>query len=283
MRPGRRELRPVSPTRLNHSPRRVGQPVQQGLRPIASLVQRIRNRLSRNKPLEIDGFVIPAEKSQELARSATGDLEKLFYAHKGRTVHKWLHFLPAYEAAFSRYRGTDVRMLEIGVNQGGSLEMWRSYFGPAATIFGIDIDPSCAANVDAPNQVRIGSQTDEAFLRRVVDEMGTPDIILDDGSHVRPHQVETFRVLFPLLKEGGVYLIEDMHTSYWSRVYDGGYRKPGTMIELVKDIIDDMHAWYHDHPTTTPARDWIPAVHVYDSIAVIEKRRVSRPGHIRIG
>ncbi len=68
---------------------------------------------------------------------------------------------------------------------------------------------------DAPNQVRIGSQDDPAFLRSVIDEMGSPDIILDDGSHVSDHQKISFETLWPLLKVGGLYVIEDLHTAYF--------------------------------------------------------------------
>jgi hypothetical protein len=77
-------------------------------------------------------------------------------------------------------------------------------------------------------------------------------------------------------------VIEDLHSSYILGEYEGGYRRSGTGIEFVKEIIDDMHAWYHSRGTRTPARDWIGAIHAYDSIVVIEKRKVERPGHILV-
>jgi hypothetical protein len=83
-------------------------------------------------------------------------------------------------------------MLEIGVFKGGSLELWREYFGPAATIFGVDVNPKCADYVTAPNQVRIGSQDDALFLEKVVLEIGTLDIVLDDDSHIGHHQRRSF-------------------------------------------------------------------------------------------
>ncbi|MGH6912055.1 MAG: class I SAM-dependent methyltransferase, partial [Phenylobacterium sp.] len=171
-------------------------------------------------------------------------------------------------------------MLEIGVSQGGSLGMWRSYFGPEATIFGVDVDPACAERFDPPNQVRIGSQDDPAFLRSVVSEMGGLDIVLDDGSHVAPHQETSFRTLFPLLATGGLYIIEDTHTAYWP-TYDGGYRRRGTAIELAKVLIDDMHAFYHGRPEVLASRSEVGAVLIFDSIIVIEKVDRPRPGHTR--
>jgi len=233
--------------------------------------------------LSLDSFFIDPEEAKRRFAAISGGLGEVFFAHKGRTVHKWLHYLSAYERHFAAYRDTPVRMLEIGVDKGGSLEMWRKYFGINATIFGIDLNPDCASRVTPPNQVRIGSQADPQFLRSVVDEMGTPDIILDDGSHFARHQRISFDTLFPLLREGGLYLIEDLHTSYFYGPYEGGYRRKGTAVERTKDIIDDMHAWYHRKPTTTPAKYHVGAIHVYDSIIVLEKRKVERPCVTKIG
>jgi cephalosporin hydroxylase len=169
------------------------------------------------------------------------------------------------------------------VFKGGSLNMWREYFGPKATIFGIDINPDCATYATAPNQVRIGSQADPAFLKSVVDEMGAPDIILDDGSHFASHQRASFRALWPLLKDGGLYVIEDTHTSYWPGQCEGGYRRTGTAVELAKTLIDDMHGWYHTKGSKEAARDSIRAIHIYDSLFVVEKGKVDPPKHIMIG
>jgi hypothetical protein len=224
----------------------------------------------------------PAEKVRLSAEAGDG-LAKLFYTHRGRIVYKWVHYLAIYEHHFAAYKNTPMRMLEIGVFKGGSLELWREYFGADATIFGIDINPACATYVTPPNQVRIGSQDDAQFLQSVVAEMGAPDIILDDGSHFGRHQRASFETLFPLLKEGGLYVIEDLHASYWPGFWEGGYRRKGTMIERIKDMIDDMHAWYHMKGSTTPARDYIRAIHIYDSIVVIEKQKINRPAHVQIG
>ncbi|MGC2636053.1 MAG: class I SAM-dependent methyltransferase [Acidobacteriaceae bacterium] len=224
----------------------------------------------------------PSER-ERLSLSASTDCAKLFYSHHGRIIHKWIHYLDIYDRHFAPFRGTAVKMLEIGVFKGGSLDLWRKFFGAQATIFGVDINPECAALVTPPNQVRTGSQADPEFLRSVVQEMGTPEIILDDGSHRAPHQRVSFDTLFPLLRDGGLYVIEDLHTSYSPGIFEGGYRRKGSAIERVKDMIDDMHAWYHPRATTTPARDQIYAIHVYDSIVILEKRKITRPAGIQIG
>ena len=232
---------------------------------------------------DIDMFELDPGEKARLSAAASDGISKLFFGHQGRIIHKWIHYLDIYQHHFAAYRNTPVKFLEIGVFKGGSLELWRNYFGLNATIFGIDIDPACATYVSPPNQVRIGSQDDANFLRSVVDEMGAPDIILDDGSHVGRHQRASFDALFPLLKDGGLYAIEDLHASYWPERWEGGHRRKGTMIEHIKDMIDDMHAWYHRKPVTTPARDHIRAMHIYDSIVVIEKQKIERPSVTKVG
>jgi cephalosporin hydroxylase len=239
-------------------------------------------RLRPRSAVHVKDFWATPEETARLAAQTPGELAQLFFATRGRMIHKWPHYLAAYERYFAGFRGTPVRMLEIGVSGGGSLDLWRRYFGPAATIFGVDIDPACAGRVDPPNQVRIGSQADPAFLKSVVAEMGGVDIVLDDGSHIARHQLVSFQTLFPALSDGGLYVIEDLQTAYWPD-YDGGYRRAGTAIALVRRLIDDMHAWYHRKPTTTSARDEVGAIHVHDATVVIEKRRRAPPRQVRVG
>jgi hypothetical protein len=222
---------------------------------------------------------------QALARRSKnpGPLEKIFYSHSGRPANKWAHYLPFYDRAFAPYRGSPVRMLEIGVSRGGSLDLWRQYFGPDAVLFGVDIDPACARQVDMPSQVRIGSQADPGFLRGVAGEMGGIDIVLDDGSHVASHQRTSFQTLWPLLSPGGLYVIEDLHTAYWPN-WEGGLRRPGTAVELVKGLIDDMHAWYHAEDEAWVARDEVGAILIGDSIVAVEKIATRlAPGHVWVG
>ena len=211
----------------------------------------------------ISHFYLPADRAKEI--TPPSEIADLFYGHRGRPINKWTHYLAHYDRFFSRFRNTPVRMLEIGVFEGGSLELWRKYLGPQATIFGVDIDPACAAKVDAPNQVRIGSQDDPVFLRSVVEEMGGVDLVLDDGSHKGNHIITSFRALFPLLSDGGLYVIEDMHDDYseW----------PGTRrnqsLQFIKRLIDDMHL--HFHRLSARESPYIHGLHLFDSMAFIEK------------
>ena len=225
-------------------------------------------------------LLVPNSEKGRLLAEADNEFARVFFRHKGRVARKWIHYLEVYDRYLSGYRGSDVRLLEIGVDEGGSLEVWREYLGPHATIFGVDINAACADRVDPPNQCRIGSQDDPEFMRGVVAEMGGVDVVLDDGSHVAPHQQLTFAALFPLLPEGGLYMIEDMHTSYWPGGFKGGLRRKGTAIEMVKEAIDDMHRWYYKQRRQPLGP--IGAIHVYDSLVVIEKRTSQQPRHIRV-
>ena len=187
-------------------------------------------------------------------------------------MHKWLHYLPIYESLSDRWVGKPVRFFEIGVFQGGSLRLWRDYFGPDAMLTGIDINPACRQYNGLAGQVRIGSQADPKFLISVVEEMGGLDVLLDDGSHIGQHQQVSFETLFPLLSEGGLYVIEDLHTSCWG-AWGGGFRRPGTGIEFLKSCVDAMHGHYqNDRLNTSAAIPEIESIQFFDSIAVITKK-----------
>ncbi|MCB6177381.1 hypothetical protein LHP98_04460 [Rhodobacter sp. Har01] len=208
---------------------------------------------------------------------------ELFVANEGPAINKWHHYLPLYERYFGQWRGKPVRFLEIGVAQGGSLAVWRKFFGPQAVLFGIDILEDCARLNGIDGQVRIGSQDDPAFLRSVVAEMGGVDVVLDDGSHMMAHIEASLDALFPLLEAGGTYMIEDLHTSYWRR-WGGGLKGKPNFFNSVRAIIDDMHHWYHDGEIQRPAlQDFVVGLHVHDSIVVIDKDVAHRPMNSSVG
>lgn len=122
-------------------------------------------------------------------------------------------FLRLYESRLRHRRSDPLLMIEIGVQKGGSLRTWGEYFSQG-TIVGIDIDPTCVTHQGENRYVRIGDQSDPSLLFDVVAEFGRPDIILDDGSHRWDHQIQTLQTLYPLLKAGGVYIVEDIDTSF---------------------------------------------------------------------
>lgn len=200
-------------------------------------------------------------------------------------VHKWHHYFDIYSRYFEAYRDRPIRMLEIGVFRGGSLRMWKEYFHPDSTIVGIDIDKSCAAHELAEQNVfvRIGSQANPDFLAEVSREFGPFDIILDDGSHKTHHQIISFGALFKsALKDGGCYMVEDMHTNYWLKHVDS----PETFIDVAKQMVDMLHEPYfkrkethfrytHDEAVTAMEISYLSAnlsgIYFHDSIVVFDK------------
>jgi len=168
--------------------------------------------------------------SDELVRNP---LFQIWKAHKPR-AHKWTHYFEAYHAIFSLRRPQALRILEIGVDQGASLRLWRQYFdNPETLIVGIDIDATCARFDSARENVhvRIGSQDDAYFLDTVARDFGPFDIIIDDGSHHSSHMIASFNHLFAgALKHDGIYVAEDLHANYWTPHRD----TPRSFLDLCK-------------------------------------------------
>lgn len=211
-------------------------------------------------------------------------LETYFRNNKGHLIHKWMHYFDIYDRHFAPYRKRPIKVLEFGVSYGGSLQMWRDYFGRKAHIIGVDIDPRCLTIKTGPRiQVVIGDQEDREFLAKLAEEHGPFDVIIEDGGHTMTQQINTFEVIWPHVRTGGVFLIEDLHTSYWEK-YGGGLRKPGTFIEYAKDLIDRMNAW-HTRGALPPDAytKTIGGMHVYDSVIVFDKAKVIKPTHERTG
>ena len=214
--------------------------------------------------------------------SYNGDLLDFFIGNKENIIHKWHHYIPLYDRYFSPFRGQKIKFLEIGVSKGGSLQLWRKYFGENAIIYGIDINPECAKYNGLAGQVRIGSQADKEFLEAVVKEMGGIDVVLDDGSHQMSHITKSLSHLFPHLNDGGIYMIEDLHTAFYES-FGGGYGSKKSFFALAMDLVNDMHHWYHRRKKIYPDISNIcTGVHIHDSIVVLEKNIVHKPLHSEI-
>lgn len=196
-----------------------------------------------------------------------------------RLLMKMDHYLDIYDRLFDGWQGRDVSFLEIGVYKGGSIRMWRDFWGPNASVTFLDIDPACADLQIDGTSIEIGDQTDAAFLQRVAEKYGPFDIIVDDGGHKMDQQSTSFRVLWPHVKNNGRYIVEDTHTSYWPG-FGGGYKAKASFIERCKDLVDYMHSWYTDQDDIFPfhaAAKQVGSVQFFDSLVVIEKSLKSAP------
>lgn len=195
-----------------------------------------------------------------------------FINNTNRICHKWIHYFPIYENFLSKYINQSILLFEIGVGQGGSLPLYKKYLGALSTIVGIDIDPKCKQYEEPDCYIRIGNQKDNAFLLSLIDEFGIPDIIIDDGGHLQSQILSSFKILYPLLNNNGIYIIEDLHTSYWQD-YEGGLKKPSSFIEISKNMIDDLNSWYYksEDEISDFCRNTF-GIYFFDSVVVFDKR-----------
>jgi hypothetical protein len=200
-------------------------------------------------------------------------------SHRGRLIYKWRHYFEIYHRHFERFRGKSPVVLEIGVFGGGSLQMWHHYFGPGTRLVGIDVDPRCKSFEDESTTIMIGDQADRAFLAEVRKAVPHIDILIDDGGHTMQQQIVTLEELYLHIQPTGVYLCEDIHTSFIPE-YGGGFRRPGTFLEYAKGLVDNLYAWYCREPERLAVNPFTLstfAAHFYDSVLVLEKRPISQP------
>jgi O-methyltransferase len=208
----------------------------------------------------------------------SNSLADYFYKNRKRIIHKWPHYFEIYDRYFSRFRETECVIVEIGVYQGGSLQMWKEYFGDKARIYGIDIDPRCKQYEEESIQIFIGSQADTVFLESLVQIIPKIDILIDDGGHWMHQQIGAFMSLFQHIQPEGIYLCEDTMTSYLPE-YRGGYERKGTFMEFAKSLVDALHQWHIPnsdliagvHPSS------LDAIHFHDGIVVVEKKSRVQP------
>jgi hypothetical protein len=180
---------------------------------------------------------------------------------------KYEEYLPIYERHFKRWAGLSPTILEIGVGEGSSLAMWHLFFGCHAKVYGIDIVEKGQQTL-LGSKMFIGRQEDTEFLGTVLEEIGPPDIVVDDGSHVSEQIAKSFGFLYPRMSKHGIYLVEDLHVR-WARDF----------FEYAKSLVDNLTlAWSPpnmDFHTTTMS------MHFYDSVVVFERGRprdIGKPG-----
>lgn len=196
-----------------------------------------------------------------------------------------LNRLDIYDKYFREFRGKAVNILEIGVLRGSSLKVWKRYFGKGR-IYGLDIDPATKQYEEDRIFIEIGNQADEGVLNRISERAKAFDIIIDDGSHVNKHIIKSFEYLFAKLKNGGIYIIEDLRCTYdkLEEIDFGDGRKgareiwPGMKYNNPDENLNndraDMDKFFAKliHDLDYHKRD-ISSVHFWSDIAVIIKAK----------
>lgn len=168
-------------------------------------------RMSVRSPVRVETGHSPVP-----VHAPEGGLLSFFFSQgRSRPINTWRHYFGIYERYLARFRGTDPTMVQLGVEEGGKLAMWRAYFGAGCRLFGIDNNPKAVRHGDVATGIFIGDQRDPTFVRDVLREIGRPDIVINDGAHSANQQITAFEVLYPGMSEDGVYIVEDTHTSLW--------------------------------------------------------------------
>jgi hypothetical protein len=202
------------------------------------------------------------------------DLWTIFSQKIKRRSDKWRPYFDVYERHFGPWRFRDGTFVEVGVQGGGSLEMWREYFARDMHVVGIDIDHNVPRVPGT--EVIIGDQANNVFWDEFLKDHPKISCFLDDGSHVNSHQLLTFCRVWPHVEEGGVFICEDTHTSYYENV-GGGLHRPGTFIEFTKNLIDALHMNHIAHAAPTAEFRNLTAdigsLTFYDSQVVVTKGR----------
>jgi hypothetical protein len=206
----------------------------------------------------------------------TDDLLHHFRAAR-RHVEKWNHYLPVYERLLSKYRGTTATLVEVGVGEGGSLEAWRGYLGPSARIIGIDVDPAAERLQADGFEIIIGNQSDPEFWAEHGRRIGQVDVLIDDGGHSSVDQIVTVVCGLPHVRDGGVIVIEDTHTSYMQLHYPAAPRYG--FMQFAAHVVDVLHA--RNPMVTEPIADSaalgqaIHSVEFFESLVIfhVDRRR----------
>jgi hypothetical protein len=176
-------------------------------------------------------------------------------------------YFPAYEKLFSSYVGREFTFLEIGIFNGGSLFMWRDYFGPKARIIGVDLNPVALKWVDYGFDIRIGSQSDTNFWKNLFLEIGPVDIVLDDGGHTFEQQIVTSECCIPNIKNGGLLVVEDTHTSYFR---DFGGPCDTSFMNYSKNFLDGINYRCKSFKDRFCCSDQVYSMRFFESIVVFE-------------
>jgi hypothetical protein len=211
----------------------------------------------------------PTSPNPELAEQPNHNpLALLFESHStGRGIWKFLHYFDIYHRHFGKFVGKEVHVVEIGVFSGGSLEMWKNYFGPKCTVYGVDIREECKAYAGDGIEIFIGDQADPSFWKQFKEKVPKVDIIIDDGGHETKQQVVSLESMLPHLQPGGVYLCEDVHfeTNRFAAYTYGLSRHLNAFAYRLSSghVVDTID--------TSKFQRSVHSVHLYPYVTVIEK------------
>lgn len=211
---------------------------------------------------------VPVPDAADSISSSRNPLWEYFQNHKeGPGIWKWEHYFEIYHRHFAKFVGKNVNVLEIGIYSGGSLEMWRSYFGDKAHVYGVDIEAACKKYENDHVSIFIGDQADRAFWNTFRESVEGIDVLIDDGGHTPEQQQISLEEMLPHLRPGGVYLCEDV-TGFTNR-----------FSSFASSLVDELNGWHFISGSPLASnvsrfQSSIHSIHFYPYVVVIEKHRV---------
>ena len=219
-------------------------------------------------------------------------IEEIHKKNIGKVSDKWASYLPFYDQLFEKYRKEELSLLEIGVQNGGSLETWKAYFDKANVLIGCDIDKQCGdlKYDDSRVHVVVGDANQSDTVKKIVNICGNFEIVIDDGSHQSNDIITSFLIYFPLVKPGGLYVIEDTHTLYMNS-WGGGILNEFSAYNFFKKIIDviNIQLWENEISIDVYFRTffslnqmpsflkegWIESIEFRNSMIIIKKSTIA--------
>lgn len=216
--------------------------------------------------------------------------KETFFEHTDNASDKWENYFDIYQPYLEQHIGKNASILEIGVLNGGHLQILKKYLSNA-DIYGIDvIDDICKLDLGNGIKTFCFDATKQKLINQNLKQL-TFDIVIDDASHESQDVIATFELMFSRVKPGGVYIIEDLHASYWKE-FKGGYKAKHSQIEYLKALVDLLNAYHvkkndtynladHEFYNSLSVKDkelfkWISSITFHDSIVVITKLKNPR-------
>lgn len=208
-------------------------------------------------------------------------ISEIFRLHTGNISDKWQSYLDIYDSLLADWEGRDVNCLEIGIQNGGFVEILSKHFGDNAVIVGCDIDERCSSISFAPKNIHlvIGDIRSRDTVQNIAKISPMFDLVIDDGSHQSEDIALAFVLLFSLVAPGGIYVIEDLACSYWAS-HGGGLWNDQSSMSFLKSLVDvlnrehwglDIGAWEVPAETVGIAHDELTGAHL-EQIESIEFR-----------
>ncbi len=176
-------------------------------------------------------------------------------------------YFHVYDRLFTPFVGKEITFVEVGVFHGGSLFMWRDFFGDTARIIGIDLNPGAKKWEEEGFEIFIGNQTDPKFWKQFFEEVGPIDIFLDDGGHTFEQQIVTTLCALPHINDGGLLVVEDTHTSYMKGF---GGPSPLSFVNFAKNIVDGINYRFSKFRMEKDYEKLIHSIRFFESIVAFE-------------